>query len=68
LAYKPFLAASRLAVTSRLKRDDESGVVVPEVMGVPVTGRRLERIPVVVRFGGWTVSESCDRAWSKITA
>jgi hypothetical protein len=30
-------------------------VVSSEETGVPVMGRRLERMPVVVRFKGWVV-------------
>jgi len=56
LAYRPRFAASRLAVARSDRRPASMvvalGVVLPDVVvevGVPEMGRRLERMPVVVR-------------------
>ena len=62
-AYRPRFAASRLAVARSDGRPAAPrlgaslgtgfGVVLPDVeAGVPEMGRRLERMPVVVRRGG----------------
>lgn len=51
LEYRPRLAASRLALDIKLSRDVPcSGVVDPESAIFPVTGRRFDKMPVLVRL------------------
>jgi len=66
LEYKPRLAASRLAFAIKLSRGvSESGVEIPEFAAVPLTGRRLERMPVVVRLIV-TADEDCESSCSSL--